>query len=201
MPSGNLNWLLFWAGVGADAALWVCFHWKARSNSLLISRTKSGLIPVISTWAWAVPFYVTLAVSLLSPAWLRWASFELPGWLQTCGAVTVSLTPFFCWWVLRSLGNNFADAFAAVFRQRLVTRGPYRYVRHPLYALECVFLLTISLATANWVLLGFACSGIPIICLVVIPHEEQFLQERFGKAYIEYRKRTGVLLPRLLIQR
>jgi protein-S-isoprenylcysteine O-methyltransferase Ste14 len=107
------------------------------------------------------------------------------------------LTPFFYWWVLSALGNNFTEAFAAVFGQRLVTRGPYRYLRHPLYAIECILLVGVSVTTANWLIFAFACSGIVTIRLIVIPREEEYLVERFGKSYKKYMSTTGRLIPRL----
>jgi len=201
MQAGEAIWVIMWVSIGANVVLWIYFHRKARRSTLLVFATMRGSIPVIATWAWAVPFYAIMIVTLVSPSWLRWAMIEVPGWVRTCGAVALMPTPFFCLWVLSSLGSNFTEAFAAVFGQKLVTRGPYRYIRHPLYAVECVFLVSIAFATANWIVLGYACSGILTIRLVVIPHEEEYLLERFGKTYKEYRKRTGVLLPKLTTAR
>jgi len=197
MQAGETIRVVLCGSVGAYAIVWIYFHRKARRNTLLVIGTMSGSIPVIAAWAWAVPFYVILSVTLLSPWSLRWATIDIPGWVRACGTVAVMPTPFFCWWVLNSLGDNFTEAFAAVFGQRLVTRGPYRYVRHPLYAVECVFLVSIACATASWFILGYACSGVLAIRFVVIPHEEGYMLERFGRTYGRYRKRTGMFLPKL----
>ena len=156
-----------------------------------------GPIPALATWGWAVPFYAVTLVILLRPSWLAWAEFDLPGWVRRCGALALTLTPIFLYWILRALGDNLADAFAAVAGQKLVTRGPYRYIRHPLYALEFVFLLSLAAATANWIILAFASSGIIVISLVVIPHEEEYLRARFRNAYETYRQRTGRLTPKM----
>ena len=201
MQAGETIWIFLWVSIGADVILWTYFHWKARRHTLLVLSTTRDSIPVIATWAWAVPFYTLMVVTAVSPSLLRWAMIEVPGWVRTCGAVAVMPTPFFCLWVFNSLGDNFAEAFAAVLGQKLVTRGPYRYIRHPLYAVESFFLVSIAFATANWIILGYVWSGILTIRLVVIPHEEGYLLERFGKTYREYRKRTGVLLPRLTTSR
>ena len=197
MQPGDPFWVLLWVSVGADAFLYVYFHRRARRNALWIMGTMGGVFPVVATWAWAIPFYLIMAVTFLHPSWLSWAAIGMPGWAGVCGAIGVMLTPFFGWWVLHSLGNNFTEAFAAVFRQKLVTRGPYRHIRHPLYAVECIFLSGFVLATANWIILGFGLSAILVIRLVVIPQEEGFLLERFGELYKRYRKRTGVFHPPL----
>ena len=198
MQAGETIWLILWASIGANAILWTYFHRKAHRNTLPAFATMGGSIPLIATWAWAVPFYSIMIITLVSPSWLRWAMIEVPAWVRNCGAVAVLPTPFLLMWVLSSLGNNFAGAFAAVFGQRLITHGPYRHIRHPLYALECYFLVSIAFATANWIILGYACSGILMIRLVVIPQEEEYLLERFGKSYRAYRKKTGMLLPKLM---
>jgi protein-S-isoprenylcysteine O-methyltransferase Ste14 len=190
-----------WIIIGANALLWIHFHRKARRNSLLVFGTLRGPLPVIATWAWAVPFYAVMVVNLVMPSSLQWAVIEVPGWVRACGALVLMPTPLLCWWVLSSLGNNFTEAFAAAFGQTLVTRGPYTYVRHPLYALEFIFLASIALATANLIILIYALSGILAIRLIVIPHEEQYLLERFGENYRKYRKRTGLLLPKLTTSR
>ena len=197
MEPGETLWLALRASVGADAVLLMYFHWRARRNAFLVLATKDGALPLLATWAWAVPFYAIMIVIFASPSSPRWATFDLPGWVRVCGALVILPTPFLCLWVLGSLADNFTGAFTAVLDQKLVRRGPYRRVRHPLYALECAFLVSIALATASWIVLGFACAGILTIRLVVIPHEEAYMLERFGRTYRQYRKKTGLLFPNL----
>ena len=78
---------------------------------------------------------------------------------------------------------------------KLVTSGPYRYVRHPSYLAYFImffglFLLLLSL--------------IALVPLIAIPgyarlttHEEELLVKRFGDAYVKYHKRTGRFLPKV----
>ncbi len=181
---------------GTSILVWLYFHLAARRNTLLVYSTMNGPLPAIATWAWAVPFYAILIVIVVSPAWLRRGMIETPAWMRTLGAIAVLPSPVLFLWVFSYLGNNSTGAFSAVFSQRLVTRGPYRYVRHPLYAVECVFLAGLALATSHWIVLGYAISGILMIRLVVIPREEAYLMERFGKPYREYRKTTGTMFPK-----
>jgi len=71
----------------------------------------------------------------------------------------------------------------------LVTRGIYRYSRHPMYVTNSLFLLGVSIASASWIFLLF-----PIIitvgAVVFIDIEEQQCLEHHGDAYREYVKRT-----------
>jgi len=70
-----------------------------------------------------------------------------------------------------------------------VTRGIYRYSRHPMYVTSSLFLLGVSIASASWVFLLF-----PIIitvgAVIFIDLEEQGCLDHYGDAYREYMKRT-----------
>jgi len=70
-----------------------------------------------------------------------------------------------------------------------VTRGLYRFSRHPMYVTEVLLLLGVSLASASWVFLLF-----PIVVGVgaayFIKMEEAFCIGYYGHAYSEYMNRT-----------
>ena len=80
---------------------------------------------------------------------------------------------------------NWADTPAG----KPVTRGLYRYSRHPMYVTEVILLLGVSIASASWVFLLF-----PIIigvgAVYFIKIEEAQCIGHFGAAYLEYMNRT-----------
>ena len=77
----------------------------------------------------------------------------------------------------------------------LVTRGPYRWIRHPFYDSAALLMMAVSLIAANWFLL--LTGGLAFVLLVVRTQtEEEKLLARFGEAYRAYMKRTGRFLPR-----
>jgi protein-S-isoprenylcysteine O-methyltransferase Ste14 len=79
--------------------------------------------------------------------------------------------------------------------QPLVTTGPYRWVRHPLYTVGLALFLSIGLMAANWLILLLTMVASIAIRLVVIPREEAQLIARFGDDYRHYRSGTGSMLP------
>jgi protein-S-isoprenylcysteine O-methyltransferase Ste14 len=81
--------------------------------------------------------------------------------------------------------------------QRLCTTGPYRYVRHPLYA-GLLYLVSLGLALFlnNCVFLLWAVLLHPL-WHQVIRYEERLMVDLFGDEYREYQKRTGRFFPRL----
>jgi len=70
-----------------------------------------------------------------------------------------------------------------------VTKGLYRYSRHPMYITEVLFLLGVSIASASWIFLLF-----PIIIAAgaayFIKMEEAFCLGHYGAAYREYMNKT-----------
>jgi protein-S-isoprenylcysteine O-methyltransferase Ste14 len=78
----------------------------------------------------------------------------------------------------------------------LVTRGPYRWIRHPFYVALALVIVAGALIVANWFVLA---SGTVVFVLLAIRSrvEEEQLAARFGDAYREYKKRTGRFLPKL----
>lgn len=80
--------------------------------------------------------------------------------------------------------------------QALVTHGPYRWVRHPLYDVVFVWKFSKALLTANWLigLLGLAALTMLVARTRV---EEAKLAERFGEEYRAYAGRTGKFFPSL----
>lgn len=97
----------------------------------------------------------------------------------------------FIWSVIAR--GKYATSWAMRDNHRLVTWGPYRYVRHPSYL--GYFLMFIGLF-ALWP------NVLTIVPLLAIPgysriavDEERLLEQRFGTAYVEYRNRTGRFVP------
>lgn len=77
----------------------------------------------------------------------------------------------------------------------LVTWGPYRWVRNPLYAGNFIMGMGWALMVGwKWVI-AFAIAYSLLYCLIVIPAEEEFLLSKFGDAYKEYKSKVPSLFP------
>lgn len=77
----------------------------------------------------------------------------------------------------------------------LVTWGPFRFTRHPIYLGNTVLLFGIGLAVANsWFVIGSAVSAL-LVDRLAMRREEQHLAARFGEAWTAYAQKT----PRWLI--
>ncbi len=70
-----------------------------------------------------------------------------------------------------------------------ITRGIYRYSRHPMYLGSLLIYLSVGLASASWVfLLIFVLQSVSITIAAV--EEERYCLEKYGDAYREYMERT-----------
>lgn len=78
--------------------------------------------------------------------------------------------------------------------EKLVVKGLYRWVRHPLYSASFVILWLTPLMTWNILAL---CLGLSAYMLIGSIFEERKLLDHFGQAYADYRKKTPRLLPGL----
>ncbi len=70
-----------------------------------------------------------------------------------------------------------------------VTRGLYRYSRHPMYITDVLFFLGLGIATASWIFLLFSVLWI-VTGLTLAKPEEGDCLEKYGDVYREYMGRT-----------
>src|SRR5207249_3646753 len=93
-----------------------------------------------------------------------------------------------------SLGKNLTDTVVTRRQHTLVTHGPYRWVRHPFYGVVCLWGLSLSLLTANWLI--FLVGVVALAMLIRRTRiEEAKLIERFGDQYRSYAEKTGRFFP------
>ncbi len=97
-------------------------------------------------------------------------------------------------WSLLHLGAAFRGNVDPV-TDRLVTSGPYRMVRHPVYLAMIVMAFALALALRS--ILGMALTVLTFIPSSIYRArlEEQALEERFRDAWTAYRARTRFILP------
>ena len=80
-------------------------------------------------------------------------------------------------------------------RGELVTSGVYGLVRHPIYSAWIVFIFPgIALLCRSWLMLGASLVSY-IIFKLLIKREDRYLEEKFGKVYLDYRGRVSEIIP------
>ena len=191
-----LRWLalaVFVATLGISARL----RARARRESGTIARSRESKALIAGRLVMALPLFLSVVAYVVSPRWMAWASIALPSPLRWLGAAMgVGVVPS-VYWVLKTIGSNVSETVLTKDNHQLVTSGPYRWVRHPLYVVGICLFLSIGLMAANAFILVWTGAVAVAVRVVVVPREESALVAKFGDDYTRYRSGTGALLPRL----
>ena len=140
-------------------------------------------------------------VLMAAPEWVAWSVVELPDWIRWAGVVVgLGIVPPLMTWSQRHLGKNVTTTVVTREHHELVTQGPYRYVRHPLYMVGLLWWTSLSLISGSWVLMAVLAAGF-VAVWIRTGKEEAMLEARFGEAYRAYRARTGKFVPRIFLHR
>ena len=191
--AGTLLWPAGWAFMALffGFALAIVL-WLARKEPELLAERMSS--PMQSGQPlWDKVFVV--AVMVLFVAWLilmpldavRFGYSEVPGWLQIFGALGVVLSFYIMFLTFRE--NAYLAMVVKVQKERgqsVVSTGPYRYVRHPMYASTLLFFPGSALLLGSWWGLMF-CTVLLGLLVWRIPLEERMLENGLD-GYDEYER-------------
>ena len=89
-------------------------------------------------------------VYLLNPAWMAWSKIGLPEWVRWLGVALGIAVVLGIYWLFSSIGSGITATSATRKEHRLVTKGPYRWVRHPLYTIGSSLFIAFGMMADNW---------------------------------------------------
>jgi protein-S-isoprenylcysteine O-methyltransferase Ste14 len=97
-------------------------------------------------------------------------------------------------WARVTLGRNWSAGVVLKEDHALVTSGPYRFVRHPIYS--GLMLLALGWAVWRGRVGGFwGLALLVVLFWVKARSEEALMIEHFGDAYVQYKTRVKALIP------
>jgi protein-S-isoprenylcysteine O-methyltransferase Ste14 len=118
-------------------------------------------------------------------------------WTFWIGAALTLAGLLFSVWARVRLGRNWSAYVTVKEGHELVTDGPYRLARHPIYTGLLLGFIGSALALGQW-------RGIVAVALAIFALwrksrlEEQWMRERFGQAYDDYARRVSAIIPFVL---
>jgi protein-S-isoprenylcysteine O-methyltransferase Ste14 len=145
-------------------------------------------------------------VPLLVGFWLLFGRTSGVAWLEQiviprtqgvlrAGVTLAALGVAISIWARLTLGSNWSGVVTLKENHELIRKGPYRWVRHPIYT----GMLTSFVGTAlvagrlrGWV--GLA--GVLVAFYFKARREERFLRQEFGAGFEEHARNTGMFLPK-----
>lgn len=158
------------------------------------------LFPILKTAVFFVLVPGTFA-GYLPYRMLRWRglwTLPPPGPEPALGALLIVLGLaglLWCGWNFATRGLGTPAPFDPP--KKLVVKGPYRWVRNPMYVTVATILIGESLFFQTAVLLPYLAFFWLILHLFVMLYEEPTLRDKFGADYEEYCRRVWRWIPRL----
>lgn len=137
-------------------------------------------------------------ISIVAMAAFTWlvSSAPLSGFWPLASLLSMGSLALFIWTVRTTRDAGFALAFSGAQSPRLLTSGPFQYVRHPFYTSYLIFWLATYIATLSS--LSLAGSIILLVCYIVAARNEERLMSNgeLATTYATYTLKVGMFLPR-----
>jgi protein-S-isoprenylcysteine O-methyltransferase Ste14 len=114
-------------------------------------------------------------------------------WLQGIGLAVFALGLALAIWARVYLGRNWGMPMSQKADPALVTTGPYRSIRHPIYSGIILAMIGSAIAVSLYWLVAVALIGAYFTYSAVT--EERFMASRFPESYPEYKRSTKMLIP------
>ena len=170
------------------------FKQRTKGNHHVVNRldTRERILMflVIST-------SVFMPVLYLFTPWLRFADYDLPGWVPWCGALVMIAALWLFWRSHADLAQNWSLTLQIREGHQLVTTGVYHHIRHPMYAAIWLFGIAQALLLENWLAGWSAFATFAIMYFLRTDREERMMCDFFGQDYRDYMEQTGRIFPRM----
>ncbi|MGA3186030.1 MAG: isoprenylcysteine carboxylmethyltransferase family protein [Bryobacteraceae bacterium] len=155
-------------------------------------RKRHKTVKIDRRARWGLVFYA-IAFSLLwqGKFWER----PLPAWRTAVSVLLFSLGIALSWTGGRALGRQWTVEAGLNADHELVTWGPYRLVRHPIYTSMLLLLLATGSLLSPWPLLLAAVISFVIGTEIRVRVEDHLLDERFGEKFRQYQSRVPAYVP------
>jgi protein-S-isoprenylcysteine O-methyltransferase Ste14 len=179
-----LLWMIVWFVFAGDVKVTV------RRQPALSRLLNMALLVYAAALLWTPRAAIPGLSGRVLPAsqWQFWTA---------CGAALTLLGLLFTVWARIYLGRNWSGVAAVKADHELITGGPYRWVRHPIYSGLVLAFLGTAMAVGRWRgVLAVALALIAIAQRILV--EERFMRQQFGAVYDTYAARVRALVPGLI---
>jgi len=170
------GWIAFWA------------YW-------MVMAVKTGFRPQPRTGRAVIArlFLVAIILLVLRSLPLQWTRTHHSPYLLYGGLALFAIGLLLALWARVCLGKSWGFPAAKQQETELVTAGPYKSIRHPIYSGFLLAMLGTAIAvTYYWLVVFGAFFGYFVWSAFA---EEKYLMQKFPKAYPEYVERTKMFLP------
>ncbi len=135
---------------------------------------------------------ITLVIATFQIGTLEYVEKLNP--LRYSGLIVYLVFSWFQIWAFRTLGENYSQDIMIKKDHQLVTKGPFKIIRHPQYLSQILLDLGASAATLSYLVFALTLIEIPFIIMRAIV-EEKMMEKHFGNSFSEYKKKSGFIIP------
>lgn len=132
---------------------------------------------------------VSLAVGFLLRWLVRLPALALPASAKI-GAAIVALSFGIFFWAVATMLRGHASIPTNTPTDVIVTRGPYRFSRNPIYLSMILLHVGVGVWTGSLWFFILAAVCVALLTLGVIVREERYLERKFGGEYLSYKSRV-----------
>lgn len=129
--------------------------------------------------------------------YLNFAHINFPGILRLIAGILMLFNVFYFLWIHLTLGRNWSPILVISKDQKLITYGPYKSIRHPMYTSIWLHLFCMMFVSGNWIVGTIGILAFGTSYFIRINEEESMMIDEFGEDYINYKKKTRRLIPKL----
>lgn len=194
-PVARILLVLLWGALAAIRVYYIHLGGGFSKRERQASHHAGEGAAVVVVRLLMLPWLAAVVVYLVAPERLAAFQLALPGWLRWLGAGLWVVSLALLLWVHRALGRNFSGLLRTRADHQLVTWGPYRWVRHPMYPTFLLLAVAMLLLTAHWLIGAPPFLGVALVMAFRTPREEAMMVDRFGDEYLRYAERVGRYLP------
>lgn len=97
-------------------------------------------------------------------------------------------------WSYKTLGDNYSQDILILRDHTLVTKGPFKIIRHPQYMSQILMDIGGGVATLSYIVIIIALIEIPFL-IMRASLEEKLLTKYFKEKYSEYKSKSGFMFP------
>lgn len=152
---------------------------------------SKGPLPPVGTM-------VIVAAALTSVAVFLWSIATAPSDDLAPIPFYAAAITLFLWAVRTTRNKSFLPSFSNVVPDALTVDGPYRFVRHPFYASYLLYHLGNAIATTSWLPWAMFAVMLGIYVRAALNEEGHLAKGTYAQAYLAYKRRTGMFIPRVL---
>jgi protein-S-isoprenylcysteine O-methyltransferase Ste14 len=150
------------------------------------------------TYLQTLPLYLsTITLVVLIVSLFQVGTLEYKSENQIVRIIGLVFYLIFSWvqvWSTKVLGDNYSQDIAIKKEHKLITKCPFKFIRHPQYLSQILMDLGGAAATLSFILLPLAIIQITFL-IMRASLEDKLLEKHFGDDFRSFKKKTGQIFP------